>query len=523
MEINIADGVDIDAQQVMTGRCCIIGQSGSGKSFLVGVIAEELGKLGLPFVVVDTEGEYRSLTSLFKAIWISNEPGADLGLDADYGAVVGSSIEFGVPIIFDVSDAVDKAGAVNSLLSALYGAEESLRKPYLVIIEEADMFVPQVIHKGGNIIEEISVRGRKRGIGLLVATQRPANISKNVLSQCSYGFIGKLTIENDISAIDILFDSRKEAERIVGLGPGEFLPFGIGHAGPIKVKARSAQHIGVTPGVSMSQGQIDLARIIGSIRSRAADVAGGGKAKEAGGSVSVYVFERKHGIDEARAFAERKAAKGIGIFKHYSVDAVDEVYLPLAKVRILVPTRKKTVYRERYAFIDGNGIAAVVGKRLRIYDLGGKTRGTARKDDDKLLYALRAYGKLTPEKASRLSGIEEVKAARELDRLEGRGLVVSSKGRYRIRDSLGLASASMPSMESVDVSRGTVVAKARLDRVSEAAASAFPGCKLYFEGTVHLPMYRIVLRKGGNVKLYLLDAVSFADFAAMLGHRVQVG
>ena len=521
MEINIAEGVDISAQQVMTGRCCIIGQSGSGKSFLVGVIAEELGKLGLPFLIVDTEGEYRSLKSLFKAIWISDEPGADLGLDADYNEVVGSSIEFGVPIIFDVSDAVDKIGAATSLLSALYNAEESLRKPYLVIIEEADMFVPQVIRKGGNIIEEISVRGRKRGIGLLVATQRPANISKNVLSQCSYGFIGKLTIENDISAIDILFDSKKDAEKIVGLGPGEFLPFGIGHQGAIKVKARSAQHMGVTPGVSMSQGQIDLARIIGSIKSRAGT--GAGSKIKAGGSTSINALRRRYGIDEARAFAERKAAQGMGIFKHYSVDSVDEVYLPLEKVRILVPTKKKTVYKERYALMDGNGIAVVPEKRLRIYDLGVKTRTAAHKEDDKLLYALRAYGRLAPEKAAKLSGIDVAKAARELDRLEGRGLVAYTKGKYSIKDNLGLASASVPETENVDISRSALVSRARLDKVSDAAASAFPGCKLYFEGAVHLPMYRIVLRKGGNVKLYLLDAVSFADFAAMLGHRLQVG
>ena len=63
--IRLSDDFSISEQELLTGRCCVIGQSGSGKSFLVGVISEELAREHLPFVIIDTEGEYKSLKSLF--------------------------------------------------------------------------------------------------------------------------------------------------------------------------------------------------------------------------------------------------------------------------------------------------------------------------------------------------------------------------------------------------------------------------------------------------------------------------
>ena len=79
-----------------------------------------------------------------------------------------------LPIVLDLSDTADSEAAVLSALHALYQVESKVRKPYLVLVEEADKFVPQVISGKENAIEEISVRGRKRGIGLFITTQRPS-------------------------------------------------------------------------------------------------------------------------------------------------------------------------------------------------------------------------------------------------------------------------------------------------------------------------------------------------------------
>ena len=126
------------------------------------------------------------------------------------------------------------------------------------MIEEADRFVPQVAHQKMNIIEELGVRGRKRGIGLIVATQRPSTISKNVLSQCSYGFIGKLTIENDIKAIKQHFSDRNKLKEVVRLNMGEFMPFGSNHDDKFQVRITDMTQKGATPlvGVLLLNGAI---------------------------------------------------------------------------------------------------------------------------------------------------------------------------------------------------------------------------------------------------------------------------
>ena len=104
----------------------------------------------------------------------------------------------------DVSDVLDQRKLVAEFSSKLYEIENQQREPYLLIVEEADKFVPQ--NKDSlKEIEEISKRGRKRGLGLLVATQRPSLVNKNVLSQCGNQLIGKLTTENDLKAVDLFF------------------------------------------------------------------------------------------------------------------------------------------------------------------------------------------------------------------------------------------------------------------------------------------------------------------------------
>jgi len=84
---------------------------------------------------------------------------------------------------------------------------------------------------------------------MLVATQRPSFVNKNVLSQCNNQIIGKLSIENDLRAVDLFFSSRKEVEELSNLRPGEF--FVMGKFTPKKTRItfalRETTHRGMTP------------------------------------------------------------------------------------------------------------------------------------------------------------------------------------------------------------------------------------------------------------------------------------
>jgi len=240
--------IAVDAQELVTGRTCIIAQSGAGKSWGIAVLCERLLQERVGFCLIDTEGEYSSLRDRFPLLWIGsgNDCDVDIGR-ANLRELMQSAICSRSAVIFDVSE-TNMQEQVVLLADVLYDLESELKKPFLLIVEEADKFIPQ---SGTSIkkIEEISRRGRKRGLGLLVATQRPSLVTKNVLSQCNSQIIGKLSIENDLKAVSLFFSSRKEVEELADLEPGEF--FVMGGLSREKVKMRFGQrlceHRGLTP------------------------------------------------------------------------------------------------------------------------------------------------------------------------------------------------------------------------------------------------------------------------------------
>ncbi|MDD1679373.1 MAG: DUF87 domain-containing protein [Methanomicrobiales archaeon] len=252
--IGKATGKDfsVDAQELVTGRTCIIAQSGAGKSWAIAVICERLCHSGIGFCIIDTEGEYFSLKEKYHLLWLGSDEHADLDIDTmNIRDVMTKAIKNNTAVIFDVSE-TEMRERVSELAHALYEIESEIRLPYLLMVEEADKFIPQS-RDSLKKLEEISRRGRKRGLGMLVATQRPSFVNKNVLSQCNNQIIGKLSIENDLRAVDLFFASRKEVEELATLEPGEF--FVLGKITPRKTlitfSPRETRHQGLTPRLSL--------------------------------------------------------------------------------------------------------------------------------------------------------------------------------------------------------------------------------------------------------------------------------
>jgi DNA helicase HerA-like ATPase len=74
--------------------------------------------------------------------------------------------------------------------------------PMMMIIEEAHNYCPQQgTAISSRALATIASEGRKFGLGLMVISQRPAKIDKNVLSQCGTQIILKVTNPNDVKAI----------------------------------------------------------------------------------------------------------------------------------------------------------------------------------------------------------------------------------------------------------------------------------------------------------------------------------
>lgn len=241
--------IAIDAQELVTGRTCVIAQSGAGKSWGIAVLCEQLLQARVGFCLIDTEGEYFSLRDRFPLLWIGSSEDCNVDIEqANLRELMENAICSRTAVIFDVSE-VNMQERVSYLAEVLYDLESELKQPFLLVVEEADKFIPQ---SGESIkkIEEISRRGRKRGLGLLVATQRPSLVTKNVLSQCNSQILGKLSIENDLKAVSLFFPSRKEAGELADLEPGEFFVMGKlsgGNAMKMRFGARLCEHRGLTP------------------------------------------------------------------------------------------------------------------------------------------------------------------------------------------------------------------------------------------------------------------------------------
>ena len=78
-------------------RWVISGASGSGKSSLVAVIAEEVHRLGTPFVVVDPEGEYSAFADLGGVLRVgakrSRRPAPDMPLEGVAGKWIYQAVD----------------------------------------------------------------------------------------------------------------------------------------------------------------------------------------------------------------------------------------------------------------------------------------------------------------------------------------------------------------------------------------------------------------------------------------------
>ena len=113
--------------------------------------------------------------------------------------------------ILDLNDAMDQVVEVASAVLArlvferLRRAEPRNRLPVNVVLEEAHRYIAErpagYAIEAGKIFERIAKEGRKYGMFLLVASQRPSELSRTVLSQCSNFVVHRIQNPDDLSHI----------------------------------------------------------------------------------------------------------------------------------------------------------------------------------------------------------------------------------------------------------------------------------------------------------------------------------
>ena len=112
----------------------------------------------------------------------------------------------------------------------------------LFVLEEAHNFAPEKGSKKENlslrITQKIASEGRKFGVGLLVVTQRPAYVAKDVLAQCNTQAIFRLINNQDLGSIQETVEgiSKEELIRLPHYQQGQCVLTGVAVEEPVVVQ-----------------------------------------------------------------------------------------------------------------------------------------------------------------------------------------------------------------------------------------------------------------------------------------------
>ncbi len=245
---------DFPVVELLTGRGFITGKSGSGKSNTAGVIMEELLEDGYPLLVIDTEGEYYGLKEQFEILHVGADENCDVEITPEHAdKITDLALKKNVPVVLDVSGYLNEEDAkemVRETVQKLFNKEKKMKKPFLLVIEECHEYIPEKVQldETGQAIIKVAKRGRKRGLGVLGISQRPANVKKDFITQANYKIWHQLDWDNDLDVVKRVLN--KDAKNDVkNLEIGEALIDADFFDGVIrtKFKERKTFHAGRTP------------------------------------------------------------------------------------------------------------------------------------------------------------------------------------------------------------------------------------------------------------------------------------
>ncbi|GIK42469.1 MAG: hypothetical protein BroJett011_63020 [Chloroflexota bacterium] len=246
-------------------RLAALGNPGAGKSTLLAVLAEEAHAAGLPFLVVDVKGELSSLGELgddVLRLGLPNHPLPARRAHLDRSEVLNHPRRFAVHLLRDhYALILDLSGqkrglaveTFTALITAVYELAQLDPRPVLLLVDEAHNFAPQGRATRDQveslaILDLVMSEGRSLGLLAALATQRPQEISKAVISPCNIRLFGKLSLESDYLAIQkYLPPGYRSFSRLRRFLPGEFVVWAGDYWEQVRIRSRRTPDWGATP------------------------------------------------------------------------------------------------------------------------------------------------------------------------------------------------------------------------------------------------------------------------------------
>jgi hypothetical protein len=254
-KLRVSDKLSVPLE-IVTGKTAILGMPGSGKSWLMMLLAELFLDASAQVVFLDPKGEAWALrlsadgkTPAYPIPVFGGDKG-DFPLRPDMGRRIAETIVEG-----DYSAVLDVSGFISTELAqfgydfAVRLFELKKRKPgaMSLMIDEVQDFIPQNPSERGmetkmlGAFERVAKQLRSKGVGMVMAGQRPQEINKKALNLAEYWFAFQMTGIQERETLEKIVreKDKTEAERLGQVLPS--LEVGVAHVWSPRVLKVSAE------------------------------------------------------------------------------------------------------------------------------------------------------------------------------------------------------------------------------------------------------------------------------------------
>ena len=300
MTVRIARNLSLPIEAV-TQTFGILAKRGMGKTYTAAVIAEEMIAGGAQVVAVDPIGVWWGLRSSADgkrsglSVMVMGGEHGDVPLESTAGSVIAEFlVETGESAVLDLS-LMRKGEQVRFMTDFAETLYRRNREPIHLILDEADAFAPQKPMRDQarmlGAVEDLVRRGRARGIGLTLVTQRSAVINKNVLSQVEVLVAMRMLSPQDRAAIQAWVQHHGDEERrdemmtsLATLAVGEawiWSPGWLDLFQRVKIRRRKTFDSSSTPKAGAARRQVRMAAVdLEALRDRIAGTIERAKEKD---------------------------------------------------------------------------------------------------------------------------------------------------------------------------------------------------------------------------------------------------
>ncbi len=186
--------VRLDPYAVIESNVGILGGSGSGKSWLAGLVTEELLKQKYQVCIIDPEGDYRALAASPRTLLLG---GPETPLPS-VASVLNVAEWNNVSLVLDLSmyEFERRHAYLGDFLRALRGLRARRGRPHFFLIDEVQSFCPS---EGGELTDLLQEAMQWGGFGLV--SYRPSLVARPLLERLDQLLLTRLALPEEIETV----------------------------------------------------------------------------------------------------------------------------------------------------------------------------------------------------------------------------------------------------------------------------------------------------------------------------------